>query len=99
MNPTNFNIIVNAINKSLSENSPIDLVLYSITLSLAFFIMFPKFTYIYTALSIFPILAMYIEMYYTNIMKETVESHLFHVTFIIFMFMVIMKCLIKSANI
>jgi flagellar biosynthesis protein FliP len=95
MNPINFNTIENIINNSLSESSPIELVLITITLSLSIFIMFPKFTYVYTALSLFPILANYIKIYYTTILKQSFESHLHHVIIIIIMFSVIMKCILK----
>ena len=96
MNPINFENVVNAINKSLSENSPIDLVLYSITISLVLFIVFPKFTYTFSGLSIIPVLANYIDTYSTNILKQTIESHIIHVTIIMIMFVLIMQCITKS---
>jgi hypothetical protein len=96
MNPINFDLIVNAINKSLSENAPIDLVLYSITISLVIFIIFPKFTYTFTAVSIIPILANYIDAYSSNILKQTIESHIIHLTIIMIMFVLILQCITKS---
>lgn len=96
MNPINFDIIINAINKSLYENSPIDLVSYSIMISLILFIAFPKFTYTFTAVSIIPVLANYIDAYSSNILKQTIESHIIHITIIMIMFALVIQCILKS---
>ena len=83
---------INLLNTSLGEYRPIDVVSYSIVVSLALFIMNPRFTYSLTLISIVPIIFDYTQMYYKNFVGQKLETHLYHMSIIICMISVVWRC-------